>query len=261
MGRLFWWDLGADDLALGAGCLALDAGGLALDADGFALDADGFALDADGFALDADGFALDADGFALDADGFALDADGLALGAGGLALGADGLALGADGFALDADSDTMGAGATALDAGISYLSTFSPDAIKKQKAVPLSMYSTPVTAFLQLVSSSTEAAEEASSAPSIETRPLSRENWCAHYVFRCFREIVSWHNNWMLPIHVYNRMNKWFFNREELVITTILCRAYSRLKLRHLVGRKHLVSSTVSVVHHHFHSPPSIYYM
>ena len=139
-----------------------------------------------------------------------------------------------------------------------------------KKAVPLSMCSTLETAVLLLVSSSPKEA----SASSIETRPSSREYWRSHYVFRCFGEIMSRCNNRMLPIHVYNRMDKWLFNWEELVMVTTLCRAYDWLQLAlwHLAGWQHSGPSTVpptvasamstmSMVHHHLHSPPSIYYM
>ncbi len=146
--------------------------------------------------------------------------------------------------------------------------------LKNKKAVPLSMCSTPVTAVWILKPSSPEAEE--ASAPSTETRLLTRINWCAHYVFRCLRKIVPRRDNRMRPIDVDNRMNIRLFYREELVIKTTLCRAYDWLQwlhLRHLVHRKHVasstmssatpstMSSTVSMVHHHLHSPPPIYYM
>lgn len=131
------------------------------------------------------------------------------------------------------------------------------------------MCSTLETAVFLLESSSPEAEE--ASAPSIETRSSPRENRCTHYIFRCFREIVPRCDNRMRPIDVDNRMNKWLFNREKLVMESTLCRAYDWLQLsvlRHLIHRKHLVHSasssaatstvspTVSMVHHHLHSPP-----
>lgn len=125
----------------------------------------------------------------------------------------------------------------------------------------MSICSTPETAILLLKRSSPEAEE--ASAPSTKTRPLSREYWRAHYIFRCLGIIVSRRDNRMLPVDVDYRMNIWLFNREELVMVTALCRANNWLQLsvlRHLIHRKHLVhstmSSTVSTVHHHLHSPP-----
>jgi hypothetical protein len=106
---------------------------------------------------------------------------------------------------------------------------------------------------------------EEASAPSTETRPLSREYWRAHYTFRCLSKIVSRRDNRMLPIDVDNRMNIWLFNREKLVIVTALCWANDWLQLahwHHLVSSTRpsastsTMSSTVSMVHHHLHSPP-----
>lgn len=150
----------------------------------------------------------------------------------------------------------------------------SPNAIKKQKSCPFAEVLDARTAILLLEWSSPEAAE--ASAPSAETRPLSREYRRPHYVFRCFREIVSRCDNRVRPIDVDNRMDVWLLDREELVMVTTLCRAYDWLQLHvlwHLIHRRHLVhsaitsaspstmASTLSMVHHHLHSPPSIYYM
>lgn len=145
---------------------------------------------------------------------------------------------------------------------------FSTDAIQ-QKSCPFVDVLDAGDSVLLLIPSSPEAEE--ASAPSTETRLLTRKNWCAHYVFRCLSIIVPRRYNRMRPIDVDNRMNIRLFYREELVIETTLCRAYDwlhRLHLRHLIHRKHLVSSTmssatpstmsstVSMVHHHLHSPP-----
>lgn len=113
---------------------------------------------------------------------------------------------------------------------------------------------------------SSPEAEEAS-APSAETRPLSRVYRRSHYVFRCLRVIVPRRDNRVCPIDVDNRMNVRLLDWEELVMVTTLCRTNDRLEcvLRHLINRIHSASSsaapsatasTVSMVHHHLHSPP-----
>ncbi len=170
--------------------------------------------------------------------------------------------LGADGGALDARR-------IALDAESFMCLLLSTVAIQKnKKAVPLSKCSTPETAVLLLEPSSPKAEE--ASAPSTETRPLSRVYRRAHYGFRCLSKIVPRRDNRMLPIDVDNRMNIRLFNWEELVIEATLCRANDWLQLAHWhhpvsstksSALSSTMSSTVSVLHHHLHSPPSTYYM